>query len=93
MLNFYNVTYIIHLLLQGWNCEGLQYLLLKYKLLKLERKVLELEYGEGSVFYIKFGILLGTAQKSTRIYFVLRKKKNTGMCVFPYSWGKKTPPF
>lgn len=61
---------------------------MKYKLLKLERKVLELEYGEGSVFYIKFGILLGTAQKSTRIYFVLRRKKNTGMCMFPYSWGK-----
>lgn len=65
MLDFYNVTYIIHPLLEGWNCKGLQYLVLKYKLLKLEREVFKLEYGEGLIFYTKLEIPLGTVQKST----------------------------
>lgn len=65
MLCFYNITYIIHLLLEGWNCKGPQYLVLKYKLLKLEREVFKLEYGEGLVFYIKLGIPFGNGRKCT----------------------------
>lgn len=50
MLYLYNIIDIIHLLVEGQNCRSLQYLVLKYKLLKLGAEVLKFEYGEGLVF-------------------------------------------
>lgn len=60
MLDSCHKTYIIQLLWEGWNCKGLQYLRLKYKLWKLGREDFKLEYREGLVFYIKMGISFGS---------------------------------